>query len=203
MILDIIYSEVRPYLMPAAISLILFLKRTTLARITAEIKHTYSSKMEELKHQHSQKQFVHKLQFETEFNAYKELWAKVCEWRKVFRRYQTEALSIDESLDGGFEKKRGIYHSTYESFQKLFDDMVIMKPFLYGEVHTEIESILRDYDKELQEYLGHKRHGMKPGWYDERTSILRRLDERFYNNLSEKIKARIGILEPIAQTIVN
>lgn len=195
--LNEIYNVIRPYLMPIAISLILFLKRTTFARITAEIKFTFDNKIEELKHRNSKKEFVHKLQFETEFNAYKELWAEVCEWRRIFRQTKSKMLTIDESVTGGFENKRNIYLEAYDSFQHLFDNMVKMKPFLYGEVHCELESILREYDKELQEYFGHQRHGTKPGWYEERTEVLKDLDQRFYNVLSEKIKTRIGILEPI------
>src|SRR6266567_1136329 len=177
--LNEIINDIRPFLAPIAISLILFLKRTTIARITAEIKFTFDNKIEELKHQNTKKELVHKLQFETEFSAYKELWAEVCEWRRVFRQYKSKMLSMDESVEGGFENKQKIYFEAYDSFQHLFDNMVKMKPFLYGEVHTELESIIHEYDKELQEYFGHQRHGMKSGWYDERSKVLKELDQRF------------------------
>ena len=52
-LLQNIYTLLQPYLIPAVIGLIAFLKRTTIARITAQIKHEYAVRLEQLKFESS------------------------------------------------------------------------------------------------------------------------------------------------------
>lgn len=192
-------NAITPYLVPILLALLAFWKRIALAKATAEISHNYNQCLEELKFTHTKKVNIHRIQFEVEIKAYQELWEQICNWRHEFRNYSLIDISLDGDSKIAFDHARDEYFSAEGKFQVIFDKMVRVKPFVYGEVHKELEKILRIYESEISSYF-HARinsNSVDSNWYQDRTRILRKLDSLVYDVLSEKIKERIGIIEVI------
>lgn len=125
-----LFGSVQPYLVPVLLFLTALWKRAYLARASAEIKFHFDSKIQDLKHKNTKKQLIHQLQFEKEFEAYRNMWNEVCLWRSVFRNFKFEIMCIDESQEGGTEKRIQIFRDSHKKFESLFEKMIQTKPFI-------------------------------------------------------------------------
>ena len=190
-------AAIKPYAVPVLIGLIAFIKRTTLARISAQVAHDYNVKLEEIKCGHAKRQVVQRVQFEAEFKMYTDLWKELSEWSSTFRTYRLMMAGPAGDNREQQEAQANIFKETYNEFSKLFKTLLAFKPFLHGTVHDEFNSIIREYDSELIKYLMGKEKPRPDDWFKEREAALANLEKRLYTDLPETIRQRIGIIEII------
>lgn len=94
---------------------------------------------------------VHSLQFEKEFEVYKELWSELIKLRNATYtlRPSIESRDKDESEDDNRERKWKEFQVSYSRCVKVFDHN---KPFYPEDVYKEIEKVIRTADYEITEF---------------------------------------------------
>ena len=91
-----------------------------------------SFKIQKLQHKLSKAIFVHQLQFEKEFETYKELWVGLFELQEYLSVFEYDNLKY----------KEGIIQKHLELFEKCWDIYRKNRPFYPEEVFKEIDQLL-------------------------------------------------------------
>jgi len=188
------WTAFRPYAVPVLLGFIAFVKRTSLARISAQISHEFNCKLEALRTQNSKHELVHRVQFETEFNIYREMWTELTKWRTSFRAYRT-MMSGPPVKNEHREALAKVFHETYGELDELYKKLLAFKPFVSGQVHSKLESILQQYDSEMFTYWTMRETPKPQGWFEEREKALDHLQKILFEDLAQTISGRIGLLE--------
>lgn len=94
---------------------------------------------------------VHSLQFEKEFEVYKELWPELMKLRNAtyFLRPKVEIRKEGESEEDVKEKKWAEFQSSYYSCVMVFDHN---KPFYPEDIYNEIEKVISTADSEITDF---------------------------------------------------
>ncbi len=157
-------------------------QKEDIAAITAEVERVrtdYALQIEKVKSDLSKSSYVHKLQFETEFQAFQEIWKKLLGLRN-------QTLSLRPIIDIGaqsaeeFEERK---KQRLKDFTDSFNDFVLLaetnKPFYPQSIWNELEALILIVRKEAVGYsFGDPDDGKK--YWDEalanRDKILAKID---------------------------
>jgi hypothetical protein len=165
---------------------------TSITTLVEKVKVDYNSQIERLKADLNKSIHVHKLQFETEFRAYKDIWEKLILLRnKTFelRPIVDKYVATEEEKDKmKFERLKNFAES-FTSFAQLAEKN---KPFYPEMIWKELESLLQVFRKEAigYQYGNFESDGIK--YWDEalknRDQILSHID-----SICEAIRTRLEI----------
>jgi hypothetical protein len=106
-----------------------------LERLKSDYRHEVDRQLHTLRDQQERGQFVHRLQFETEFKAYLDLWPHVFGVNSQARRLRPVHV-WNSSTDEERQKALG------EAFEKFVDSFELRKPFLAVQVYDAANSPL-------------------------------------------------------------
>lgn len=81
------------------------------------------------------KQFIHKLQFEKEFEIYYYLWMKIAHFKEAAEKY-FDLMPADEEEESEF------YKPFVEEWEKVSGTITIREPFMAKEVYKQTEKLI-------------------------------------------------------------
>lgn len=162
----------------------------TVISVVAIIWSFFQNKLiEELKNENAKKSHIHKVQFETEFDAYKEVWAHLVKLRNSAQVLAPEFCKIYEE-DPEFKKRQVVnFGKDMLKFHSLIDEN---KPFFSLEV-LDLLTDIRELSKPILHY------GMKKPTED---LLLKDWDE-FYSVMNGIIEKTDKVCDQIRNRIGN
>lgn len=92
-------------------------------------------KMEGIKSKYSKQQFVHKLQFEKEFETYWYLWMKIAHFKDAAKKY-FDILPIGE-------EKSEFYNPFGREWEEVNETIRIREPFIAKEVFEQADKLIK------------------------------------------------------------
>lgn len=151
-----------------------------LAQLRAEVRSKYEKQLELIKSELGKSVYVHRVQFETEFTAYREIWKKLVEVKKAVLSLRPVWDSIDPNEDEESRKRRRLeaFDCAFNPFFQTIDEN---RPFYPQEVWKEL--------KELATLMHHEAIG-----YQHNTSAKVEYWKEAMEN-SSKIMAKIDVVE--------
>jgi hypothetical protein len=190
-ILKELWNLFAPYLVPALIALVAFVRRIQLAKIVANIKYEYDCNLEGLKTKNKKGEQIHDTQFKYEFETYKELWKTICNWRREYRFY---CQAIPGKKLSGDDKAYDTIQEACNKFRYFYELLEEYRPFLSSDILNEFDSIMSKYDRELYSRLiSDTRKDYCTEWFEARRKTLKELDDMIFDQLLKAIKNRIGL----------
>jgi len=111
-----------------------------IATVTVGGGYIVTRKIEDLKSKYSRQQFIHKLQFEKEFEIYLKLWKELVDFRISTERLIKSVEMIPENMTEKEYKKKKL-EALHKHFQTLHDTVKKHKPFYSEEVFKDVQEI--------------------------------------------------------------
>jgi len=153
----------------------------------AEIEKSVNKELEEIKLALSREQFIHKLQFEKEFNIYSELWENLIDLKEAIELLIpiTDIREAGKSEEEIKEERLKNVRDAYINVQK---GITRKKPFYDKEVYKNANEILKKSISQGLAYIYPSRDVIKH--YEkakERTDQIKNI----INNIEEAIRKRI------------
>ncbi|MBL7107634.1 MAG: hypothetical protein ISS77_08540 [Phycisphaerae bacterium] len=157
-------------------------------------KADYNKELEALKSQLVKKNVVHRLQFETEFQLYKEFWKKLIDVKRTAR-----ITPIVDIIPAG-KQQSDIYKERWmkaaEAFNKSIDFFDYNKPFYHDDVGVPAEKLLSQYKTHLIQLEINLRRGERGNVdiYEKDEELSKMINETVVE-IEVFIKTRIGLLQ--------
>ncbi len=171
--------------------------RSLYAREIEALRTQAEEQLERLKAAEQKGLHVHRVQFETEFRAYQEIWKALSDaiLATLKLRPMMDYQDPDESEDQRKARKMVEYGEKVTACKITIRQFY---PFLPKPVTTEIETLLQLFSKEQLEFEGGPKEFAKPSEYwksarDNQEEIMKQSDQ-----VRDAIQKRIGLLEIIA-----
>ena len=138
---------------------------------------------------------VHRIQFETEFQALRDIWGKATEVRTTMQVLRPEISvagvghdSNSESWKEEFGKRSTAFNA---AFNALLDAVRSQEPFYPADIHGVLEAILSVADQEIKHVQLHR--DSEPDWYETGRKNYDALEEQA-QSLVKLIRERIAEL---------
>ena len=169
------------------------------ADITREVENVkmgYTLEIERVKAELSKNAFMHKLQFETEFQAFKDIWGKLLDVRSKtlsLRPMMDTATTSPEDSDSRKDARLKAFADSFNSFVELAEKN---KPFYPPDIWRALESIFKiARDEAIGYQYSDFEHDGRKYWDDamkHREQILNGID-----SVCDAIRARVeGLKTP-------
>jgi hypothetical protein len=152
--------------------------------------------MESVKLDHVKATHVHKLQFETEFQAFKEIWEKLLSLRNATLSLRPIVDTLTSSKEEKEERKKKRLHDFSTTFYAFRDTAENNKPFYPIVLWTELDELIKLVYKEAVGYsYGDPIEDFKSYWKDSQENfnqIIQKVDK-----ICEVIRDRIDKLKSV------
>ncbi len=112
--------------------------------IPALVAFYLNKKLERMKSSLSKKEFIHKLQFEKEFEIYDYLWMKIAHFKEAAKKY-FDILPIGE-------EKSEFYDPLLEEWEEVYNTIIIREPFIAKEVYEQTNKLIEISLEPLAEF---------------------------------------------------
>ena len=149
--------------------------------------------IEYLKAEFGRKSTVHKVQFETEFTVYRELWHAILKLKSL--------APITPSVDlyaGGGDKQKELYQQRLDAAFKAFGEsesiVELNKPFYSPEIYNLSRTLNRDCFKHLRNIKRRLDIGEVEECYDIADNLTNDTNQMI-NKIEQAIRERIGVLD--------
>ncbi len=90
------------------------------------------------------KQFIHKLQFEKEFEIYYYLWMKIAHFRKAAKRY-FDILPVGE-------ERSEFYDPFVKEWEEVYGTITIREPFMAKDVYEQTKKLIEMPQETLEKF---------------------------------------------------
>lgn len=168
----------------------------TITREVEKVRTDYALQIEHMKSDLSKTIHVHKLQFETEFHAFKEIWEKLLVVRNRTLTLRPVIDTKTESEEGNKRRKQKRLKLFADSFSAFVELAEKNKPFYPKEIWNELDALIQTIRKEAigYRYGDPEYDGMK--YWDEalnnKDMILAKIE-----SICEAIRTRIESLKSV------
>ena len=92
--------------------------------------------IEGLKTSHSKELYIHKLQFEKEFEIYDYLWMKIAHFKKAAKNY-LDIMPVDPNEESEF------FDPFVKEWDELYETITIREPFMAEEVFDQTDKLIK------------------------------------------------------------
>ncbi len=169
-------------------------QRANYSKKLEEQKADYNKELEGLKSQLEKKNVVHRLQFETEFQLYKEFWKTLVDIRRTVRITPI----IDKMPEGKqpLEVYKERWKKAADAFNNAGDFFDYNRPFYHNDVSTPAAELLSQCKSHLIKIQITLQRGKRKGVdiYEENEKIAKMIHEAV-DKIEDVIKGRIGLLQ--------
>ncbi len=158
-------------------------------RILESDRRRYSEQLERVHGQLEKAVHVHRVQFETEFNALSEIWAKLSAVRATMGEVRPVAdfVEQDEERDARFQRRFRRFLEAFNDFVRTVDDR---SPFYPEDIYRELSAAVQ---VARREEIGAHLDRYEPDWYAAGRVNFQEFVQRS-ERISELIRARLASL---------
>lgn len=159
-------------------------------RILESDRRRYSEELERVHGELEKAVHVHRVQFETEFGALSEIWAKLSAVRATMGevRPMTDIRDPDEDPDARFQRRFRRFQEAFNDFVRAVDDR---SPFYPEDIYQELSAAIQVARREA---IGaHIDRRDEPNWYQAGRENFQELVQRS-QRISELIRVRLASL---------
>ena len=145
--------------------------------------------IESLKSKNEKATLIHKIQFEKEFDIYKDLWSSLIDLKRITESLRPELDHVDINQSDA-ERKRERLEKLDEIFIKFLNSFEKNKPFYSEKVYLELSEIIKIVKTEAFEFQK-KRENID--YWDEAKSNIKKIT-LLLDKTSDIIRNRIGLI---------
>lgn len=163
-------------------------------KIRSDYRQEVEEKLQRLRDQIERGQFIHRLQFETEFNMYLALWKPLARVRSLVLslRPSFDWLAEGKSRDAVLEERLSSLSEVYREFQDSYRDS---EPFLPPEIYEAAKELAWIMIGEARQAADHRTPDgdVRQDYWDEREENVKKISEQA-DAICSAIRKRIGII---------
>ncbi len=132
-------------------------------RILESDRRLYTEELERLRGELEKTVHAYRVQFETEFNALCDIWAKVSAVRATMSQVRTwgDIVDPEEDPDALFQRRFRGFQEAFSDFVHAVDDR---SPFYSEDIYQELSAAIQVARREEMDVRVHRRD--EPGWYE-------------------------------------
>ncbi len=159
-------------------------------RCLADFRHQLNSEIEVLKAKNQRRVLVHKVQFETEFEAYKDIWTALSELsaNTLALRPILDSINLGESES---ERKTRRFKEWHECMRFCCETIRRYEPFLPIVVLEKVDALTRSLNNEAIQYA---KLPNNQAYWEQQKQNSEKID-KLIDEVCDVIRERIGLLE--------